>query len=134
MNLLKRIDHRIFGPIQGMRYDFLRIPFGILSLLFFIDFIPDRFIWLGNEGLITPRFAYRWTQVVGGFNPLADLGSPSSVNLVLALGVISSVLMTIGLKSRLTTPITAFLVWGIQHRCFYVMDGGDQLLRVVLVF
>ncbi len=127
-------DRLFFGKTEPRRLAALRIAFGILALLFLVELYPEREIWFSDFGLLQSPNAVTWQRIFGGWLPFSGLYDPALAGAILLGGAWAAVGMILGIWTRITVPVTAFVVWAIQGRTYYVLHGGDQLVRVILVF
>lgn len=116
------------GAVDARPLALFRIFFGMVLLQDLARRAESLLVFLGDEGML-PRGAQqeRWAWT------LFDLvGGPSGVWALFALCVLSTLLFTVGCKTRITTALTWFLTLCIQNRNLSIGDGGDDLSRVLL--
>lgn len=112
----------------------VRIGFGAITVLFLLVNMPvrDR-IWGPNSSYPWELFAQ--TAIESG-QPSLFLLSPSSLwsdALYLAL-LAAAVLFTLGWGGRTTTIVFYVLLWSLQVRNPLATNGGDNLVRILLVY
>lgn len=108
-----------------------RILFGFLNVINAASLIPDATAWFGTaEGSTLPmyisKFLYNGFRV-NLFNWLAN--NDTSMWFILIGYLIFSVMLTVGLKSRLSAIMTFILLISIQNRNFMILNSGDTVLK-----
>ncbi len=131
-----------------------RVVFGLVVLWTLLDLLPYARFLCSDEGLWLTKlarkryggaFSHLWDPV-GGFEQLSSLGpsilygfsllhvrsDPFFVFLILGLALLSAALMTLGVRTRLTTVTTWLLVDTIYRHNLVFYSGADTALRVFL--
>ncbi|MER5644907.1 HTTM domain-containing protein [Streptosporangium sp. NPDC002524] len=127
----RAISTRAFGR-TGL--SLLRIVYGsvILGMLLVNYGVRDE-VW-GPSGL------FLWDEFVRQLGDNRSFSLYALSNSVVASEVIYhalivvALLFVLGWRTRVVTPLLWLLVWSWYERNPYVMDGGDNLLRIVLVY
>jgi hypothetical protein len=106
----------------------LRIGLGVILFIDWIDRLPDLRAHYSDSGIV-PR------DVITGLHPFSVLmfhGSAWFAGLVAGIALLFSVLLIVGWRTPFVTLISWFLLLAAHTRCPPVMQGGDQLLRMLL--
>lgn len=116
------------GDVDPRPLALFRVGFGLALLHDLFDLSVDLRAFLTDEGLL-PRGAQAepraWT--------LFDLvGSQAAVAALFALGVLVVVAFTLGFHTRLATALSLLFLTSVHNRNLYVVDGGDDLVRILL--
>jgi len=110
----------------------LRILFGIGLLLTVVPSIPDRsMIWGAASFWVDPEAKRRGYFT---FDLLLPKDNPLVFDIVFFAMIAVIVLFTIGFRTRLVTPVMLILIVSLQSNNGYVLNGGDTLYRVTLLF
>lgn len=125
---LSRSRHALIGAAL------LRITLGVTSLLYLGVHYRDRaFLW-GPEGV------WPWTNFT---EVLAESGSlslyalsrdPWWFTLLFHMGIIVAVLFTLGWHTRMIAVAHFLLTYSLFERNPVLLDGGDNLARIVLLY
>lgn len=118
-------------PTYALPLDLFRIGVGLLSLIYFIRTIYESKYFLRQDGflnheLVQKIFWYTWQPL---FNPQM---SPLSINVILSVGVILSLCLIIGLRTRLSSFFLYFLVVCIYRYQFLVFFVDDVIMHLLL--
>lgn len=112
----------------------VRIGFGAITVLFLLVNMPVR------DRIWGPGASYTWevftqTSVDAGQPSLYLLSSSSlwSDALYLAL-LVAAALFTVGWGGRATTIVFYVLLWSLQVRNPLATNGGDNLVRILLIY
>lgn len=110
----------------------LRIILGIAGVHFYLsDYAHREYLWGPNSyNSLTDAAA----QLRGGHFSLYFLDSSHTwFNLVFHLGVLSAIAFTVW-GGRALTALHAVLMWSIYLRNQDILEGGDNLARILLLF
>jgi hypothetical protein len=125
-----------FKPIDARQYAALRIAFGSLSVIYFVQLLPyveAQFSgsgWLGDIQQIAIQNGGSWSL----FFLRADGHAATLAYAIVISGIITAFLMMIGWQSRLATCIT-WLVWvSLWNRNPLLLDGDDAVLKVMCFY
>jgi hypothetical protein len=125
-----------FKPIDARQYAALRIAFGGLSLVYFIQLLPyleAQFSgagWLDYVQQIAIQNGGSWSLF---FLDTGDHAVTLAYAIVI-LGIIIAFLMIIGWQSRLAT-CTTWLVWvSLWNRNPLLLDGDDAVLKIMCFY
>ncbi|MBO0653581.1 hypothetical protein J1792_12540 [Streptomyces triculaminicus] len=131
---------RIYSWLEyfsGRRYGLIgaalaRVVLGGVGLYFYLrDYFDRSFLW-GPEGV------WPWRNFTAPENEAFSLYSVAKTDawfeLVFHVGVIVALLFTLGWKTRITTALHYVFLWSLQQRNPLILDGGDNVTAIVLVF
>lgn len=125
-----------FKPIDARQYALLRILFGGLSAVYFVElwpYLPTQFSadgWLGTIGQIESFNGGSWSLF---FIDFGKHSLPMAYGIA-GVGILSSLLLTVGWRSRLSALIT-WLVWvSLWNRNPLILDGDDAVLKLMCFY
>jgi Vitamin K-dependent gamma-carboxylase len=125
-----------FKLIDARQYAALRIAFGGLALIYFVQLLPyveTQFSgsgWLGDIQQIDIQNGGSWSL----FFIATGMYATTLAYAVVILGIASAFLMMIGWQSRLATCIT-WLVWvSLWNRNPLILDGDDAVLKMMCFY
>lgn len=110
-----------------------RIVAGLAILIqYLLNYAQRRYLF-GPDGV------FPWQLFVDGvtttrFSLYALSQSPVFFELVFHLGVVVAALWVMGWRTRWLTPINFVFWWSLERRFPGLWDGGDNIVRIVLVF
>src|SRR5437879_2128080 len=111
-----------------------RIAYGLWLLSFYAQSFPIRhFIW-GNLGPISYDIFRDEVRLTGVFSVLTYSASPMWLDTCYYVAVFCALLVTFGLFTRPSIVISLVLLWSFHARNGYILDGGDNIGRIVLLF
>jgi Vitamin K-dependent gamma-carboxylase len=112
----------------------LRIVAGFTILVqYLVNYAQRRYLY-GPEGVYPWEvFADRAKSTLN-FSIYAWSQSPLYFEVCFHLGVIVATLWALGWRTRWTTPLNFVFWWSLQHRFSGLWDGGDNLMRIVLIY
>lgn len=118
--------HRLIG------LSLLRVLLGIAAMLFYLsDYTHRQFLW-GPQSYDSPALSGR--QLTGGlFSAYLFSNSQFWFEAVFHLGLLVAALFTI-FGGRGLTVLQAVFMWSIYNRNQDVLEGGDNLARILLIF
>ncbi len=129
-------DRFWFKPIDARQYAALRIAFGGLTVIYFVQLLPyveaqfSGLGWLGDTQQIAIQNGGSWSF----FFLRADGHAATLAYAIVISGIITAFLMMIGWQSRLTTCIT-WLVWvSLWNRNPLLLDGDDAVLKMMCFY
>jgi Vitamin K-dependent gamma-carboxylase len=129
-------DQFWFKSIDTRQYAALRIAFGGLSAIYFVNFFPfveTQFSssgWLTNTGQIAQQNGGSWSLF---FIP-KDFDGSYLAYAILSLGTLSAILFMLGWKSRIAACVT-WIVWvSLWNRNPLLLDGDDAVLKVMCFY
>lgn len=110
----------------------LRILVGTIILVDLAIHVPVRRQLWGPESWYTVEKMARDQRLGVSLLGLGD----SRLALELGLGAlaVAAALFVLGWRTRVVTPVLLLLLWGLHERNPYVTNGGDNLVRILLVY
>jgi Vitamin K-dependent gamma-carboxylase len=125
-----------FKQIDARQFAALRIAFGLLSLIYFIQLVPyidTQFSpsgWLGNQRQLVFQNGGSWSLFFFDGREHAHL----LANLIIMAGILSALLMAVGWHSRMMALLT-WLVWvSLWNRNPLLLDGDDAALKIMCFY
>ena len=116
------------GTVDPRPLAAFRIGVGLLLISDLVSRARQLTTFLTDDGIL-PRGAQpeRWAW------SLLDLvGSTTGVAVLLGLAFVCVIAFTLGYRTRLATLLTWLFVLSLQNRNLTIVDGGDDLMRVLL--
>ncbi|MGR5996113.1 hypothetical protein ACT7C9_32000 [Bacillus cereus] len=106
-----------------------RIGFGIIMLFFYCIHYQQRyFLWYAGGALDSGTY----TQ--GMFTIYQFASNPLIFDILFYLGIIVTIVYILGYKGRVTSVLFFVFTYSILQRNGFLQDGGDNLLRVLLIY
>lgn len=125
-----------FKPVDTRQYAALRITFGGLSAVYFIQlwpYIATQFSgsgWLGNIRQIAEQNGGSWSLL---FLQAGEQAMTLAYSVII-IGILSAFLLMLGWQSRIAAGIT-WLVWvSLWNRNPLLMDGDDAVLKIMCFY
>ncbi len=109
----------------------MRISLGAWAVFFYLLHWRVRGLFWAPDGIL-PFEKFLETRPL--LNVFAVSRSPAYFEVVYVLAIIVALLVTTGYRSRLMVPIHWLMIWSFQERNPLLGDGGDNLMRIVLLF
>ncbi len=126
-----------FKLIDARQYAALRILFGGLSCLYFLNLLPyidsqfSRLGWLGDIQQIANQNGGSWSLF---FISVDSSHLTISAYAILSLGIVAAFLMMIGWQSRWTC-FSTWLIWvSLWNRNPLILDGDDAILKLMCFY
>jgi HTTM domain len=113
-----------------------RICLGFIVFVFFALHIPERALYWGPDGLVSFSDYWQWFGGAHRLGPNLYAITPDRgvFELLFWAGLVIALLFTVGLWTRVVTPLFAVVVWSIYHRDPWVTNGGTRLLCIVVIY
>ena len=132
VDLLKRFVSFWETPHRLLTAGVLRVGLGTMSLLFFASHYSYRaFVW-GPSGLLDWQF-FR-THGAAPFNVYSLSGSAAWSELLFWLSIVASLGLILGILPRLMCVATFLLLFGAFNRTWVVIDGGHNILQLLMFY
>jgi Vitamin K-dependent gamma-carboxylase len=140
--LREALGHKITAlleRISGHKYalyglSVVRIGYGLVLIgILLINYHERRLLW-GPESPWTYEIFRGIQQDRGGLSLFQISSSGAWFELVYHLTIVLCVLFVLGWRTRWITPALLVAVWSWQERTPIVTDGGDNLLRLTLIY
>jgi hypothetical protein len=105
-----------------------------LVLSYYLQSLEIRhFIW-GERGPVTHDIFLKDLVSMGGFSLLTYSSSPLYLEVLFIAGLISAISVIIGLFTTTSLLLSLILLWSFHMRNEYILDGGDNIGRIILFF
>ncbi|WP_156727314.1 HTTM domain-containing protein [Streptomyces apocyni] len=110
-----------------------RIILGALGLYYYLrDYTERSYLW-GPDGV------WPWQNFTGpaagdGFSLYSVSRSNTWFELIFHLGALAALLFMLGWKTRIMTVLHYVFLWSLQQRNPVLLDGGDNVTVIVLIF
>ncbi|ESS71720.1 vitamin K-dependent gamma-carboxylase [Methyloglobulus morosus KoM1] len=125
-----------FKSIDARQYAVLRIAFGGLSAIYFIQLLPYTKVqfsgsgWLGNIHQIAEQNGGSWSLL---FISVGEHATTLAYTVIIG-GILSAFLLMVGWQSRIVAGIT-WLVWvSLWNRNPLLLDGDDAVLKIMCFY
>ncbi|MFJ6851409.1 HTTM domain-containing protein [Streptomyces sp. NPDC091271] len=112
----------------------LRIGYGLLYLSFLLREFPHRNEIWGPGSPWTPELAQQLFEQSGWNSILTLSGSRTYFELCYAAAVVTSVLFTLGWRTRIMSVLFAVVVVSFHARAIFMTDGGDNLILLMALY
>ncbi|WP_283134925.1 HTTM domain-containing protein [Rhizohabitans arisaemae] len=125
--------------VSGIRYGVyglavLRVGYGLVLLALLLTGYTDRRLIWGPESAWTPDLFKESLAEDGTFSLFAISDSGVWFEVLFHVFLLVVVLFILGWRTRWITPVLAVLVWSWHQRQPWVLDGGDNLMQLVLFY
>ncbi len=121
-------DRFFFESCDPRVAPWLRIGYGLLLICNVVVWLLDDTYWFSNAGVLQGDTARDMTFNLHG-TLLQTYDDPMTVRVLLGIMLLQSVLLTVGVWSRLQAGCLFFWLVTIQHRNPMIIDGEDVLFR-----
>jgi predicted DCC family thiol-disulfide oxidoreductase YuxK len=108
-----------------------RVMLGTWAIYYYVLHLPVREMLWGPGG-IWPHDRFLGSQPFLSVWQLS--GSPAFAQAVYFVGIVVALAFTLGYRSRLAGALHWFMIWSLQERNPLITDGGDNIMRIVLLF
>ncbi len=110
----------------------VRIAYGLVILLDLVIHLPVRDALWGPGAWYTTSHMARDTSL--GFSPFMLSSEAWMSELVYFALMGAAILFVLGWRTRWVTPVLLALVWVLHERNPYLTNGGDNLMRIILLY
>ncbi|WP_254879026.1 HTTM domain-containing protein [Streptomyces sp. NA04227] len=126
-----RITGFALGPYQTA---IIRIGFALTWLLYLLREFPHRHELYGPDGPWSWDLAQRLIERNDAFTALMWSDSGLWFESVYGLGMLSSVLLLLGWRTRTMSVLFMIGVLSLQNRSVFIGDGGDNVLHLMAIY
>ncbi|MBV7698179.1 HTTM domain-containing protein [Streptomyces sp. TRM70350] len=126
-----RVTESALGPYQTA---VIRIGFAATWLLFLLREIPHRQELYGPDGPWSWDLAEQLIGANGAFTALMWSDGQLWFEAVYALGVLTSLLLMLGWRTRTMSVLFMVGVLSLQNRSVFMGDGGDNVLHLMCIY
>jgi hypothetical protein len=120
-----------FKPISTRPLGVFRIFFGLLLIQNALLLIPDLFVWLGKDGVVSAATFNAWTPGVRlnilNLYPDSDLW----LSIVFLTFFIATIFFTVGFFTRISTIVIFLCLISFHGRNYLIINSGDTLMRLL---
>ncbi|MGW1517080.1 HTTM domain-containing protein [Streptomyces sp. NPDC002287] len=121
-------------PVSLYAAAVLRIGYGLLYLVFLLREFPHRDEIWGPGSPWTPELARQLFDQTGWASVLTLSDSRAYFECCYAAAVLTSVLFTLGWRTRAVSVLFAVMVASFHARAVFMTDGGDNLFLLMAVY
>ncbi|MGP3753922.1 HTTM domain-containing protein [Streptomyces sp. IBSNAI001] len=121
-------------PVSLYAAAVLRIGYGLLYLSFLLREFPHRNEIWGPGSPWTRELAQQLFEQSGWHSILTLSGSRTYFELCYAAALATSVLFTLGWRTRITSILFAVVVVSFHARAIFMTDGGDNLILLMALY
>ncbi|WP_066945804.1 deoxyribonuclease HsdR [Streptomyces lushanensis] len=121
-------------PVSLYAAAVLRIGYGLLYLVFLLREFPHRDEIWGPGSAWTPELAKELFDQTGWVSILTLSDSRAYFEVCYAAAVVTSVLFTLGWRTRAVSVLFAAVVASFHARSIFMTDGGDNLILLMAVY
>ena len=123
-----------FKPISTKPLGIFRIFFGLLIIQYALLLLPDLFVWLGKDGILSSTTVNSWQPYVR-FNILNLLPDNDLwLSLIFIVFFIAAICLSAGLLTRISTIVVFLCLISFQARNFLIINSGDNLMRLLCLW
>ncbi|MDR7556104.1 MAG: DCC1-like thiol-disulfide oxidoreductase family protein [Armatimonadota bacterium] len=131
MGVLRAVERYVTREHGLIGASLARISLGVWAVYFYLLHWPVRRLLWGPEGFF-PHDAFRELEPV--LNVFAVSRAPLYVDAVLAGGLLLALGVVLGVAPRVVLPLHWLVLWSLQERNPLLTDGGDNIMRIALLF
>ncbi|GAA3812599.1 HTTM domain-containing protein [Streptomyces phyllanthi] len=128
---ISRVTDSALGPYQTA---VVRIGFAATWLLFLVREFPHRHELYGPDGPWSWDLAQQLIAGNDAFTILLWSDSRSWFEAVYALGMLSSLLLLLGWRTRTMSVLFMVGVLSLQNRSVFMGDGGDNVIHLMAIY
>lgn len=113
-------------------FSILRIIYGVALLFLLVPSLPERSLLWGEASFwVDPEASRRgyWT-----FDTLLTKNSAVLFDLVFFGIIVLAIIFVLGWRTRVITPIMLLMLVALHSNNNFVLNGGDTLMRITLLF
>lgn len=121
-------------PVSLYAVAVLRIGYGLLYLSFLLREFPHRNEIWGPGSPWTRELAQQLFEQSGWHSILTLSGSRTYFEFCYAAALVTSVLFTLGWRTRITSILFAVVVVSFHARAIFMTDGGDNLILLMALY
>ncbi|PIK15740.1 hypothetical protein [Halobacteriovorax sp. JY17] len=111
-----------------------RISLGVILFFDFLNRFDIIHPFYSDIGIASRSFIMNNEEIPWKMSLLNLNGTPAFANLLATIGLISSLLITLGARTKIASIIAWVLLISFQNRFPIINHGGDNLLRLLLLF
>ncbi|MCX4824444.1 HTTM domain-containing protein [Streptomyces sp. NBC_01142] len=128
---VQRVTSAALGPYQSA---IIRIGFAGTWLLFLLRELPNRHELYGPDGPWNADMARRLITDNDAFTALMWSDSTLWFEVLYGVGVVSSLLLMLGWRTRAMSGLFMIGVLSLQNRSIFMGDGGDNVIHLMAIY
>ncbi len=109
-----------------------RMALGAVVLIDIVLRLRDLQAFYGDQGILSRAFYFQQSWEYPGYHLFLATGTTGGLLVMFAVWALAAFCLMIGYNPRIAGLVTWYFVTSIQLRNPMVMDGGDDLLRLLL--
>lgn len=129
--ILTSIHNFFFEHTSARGFAFMRIGFGLVTIIYGLGRLPNVTRYFSTAGLVTDELAPRLLRDHYHYTLLSWFSEPSAVLALYCLFLAAAFCMVIGFRPRIATIIATILLFSFHERNPLILGGGDTVLRNV---
>jgi len=110
----------------------MRIALGLVVLIDLFIRLGDLNVFYGDDGVWPSAYVYSFGGKLGMWSLCTVFKAKSWIVFLFVLNVFAACTFTIGYKTRLSNLLLWILTLSFQNRNLYILQAGDDLLRLLL--
>ncbi|GLW10121.1 hypothetical protein Misp01_52500 [Microtetraspora sp. NBRC 13810] len=131
LDVVERVSTIRYG-VYGLAL--LRIGYGLILLgLLLLNYGDRRLLW-GPESPLSSGPLRESLAKDRTFSLFALSDSGVQFEVLYHAFIVLAALFLVGWRTRWVTPLLAIMVWSWRHRQPWVLDGGDDVMQLVLIY
>jgi predicted DCC family thiol-disulfide oxidoreductase YuxK len=131
VDVLHAVERYVTREHRQIGASLTRISLGVWAVYFYLLHWPVRHALWGPDGFF-PHEAF--LELGPSLNVFAVSRSPLYADAVLVAGLLLAVGVALGAAPRVVLPLHWLLLWSLQERNPLLTDGGDNIMRIALLF
>nr|WP_256251894.1 HTTM domain-containing protein [Streptomyces sp. yr375] len=131
---MNKIDAWAGRPVAVLGVSGTRALLGFVGLMFYVSQYGDRryLFGPGNDTLLPHHLFLDELKGTGSSSVYAWSTSPVAFEVFFHLGLIAALAVTLGIGGRPVLAVHGILLWSLYQRQSALMDGGDNLMQLVI--
>ncbi|MFF8536404.1 hypothetical protein ACF07B_31330 [Streptomyces sp. NPDC015532] len=130
--VVSTIDRWSSVPIGAVGVSGTRALLGFVGLMFYVSQYADRDYLFGPDAVLPWREFVEQVHGNGSFSLYTWSSSEAWFQLVFHLGLITALMVTLGIGGRAGLALHWVFLWSLYERQPVLLDGGDNLAYLVL--
>lgn len=123
-----------FAPQETSALALFRIGFGLLTFAWTLALLPDLLTFFGRDGIVPRPPDYSRVDLPWTWGLLDGAPGHGVVIALFVVMLVASVLVTVGLYTRLASAVLFVAILSFERRNPFVFNAGDTLIRVMALY
>lgn len=127
-----------FATADARPLAWIRIATGIAATFFFVSWLGQIETWFGPDGNLPKQMVRELLEadnrLLYRFSPLYSIDNAAGLYVFLAIAIVASVTLTIGLSSRWSAIVTFLALLSIVHRAPMLTGPFETYLAMLLAY